>query len=94
MIPLMLALACGGDDTTTGTTDTGTTDSGTTAGTADTEPPTEVTDTAGFYGEAPPEPVPLPTFAAINQHGEARGPDHLVGHATVLWFYPLADTPG
>jgi len=92
MIPLMFALACGGDSTT-GTTDTGTTDSGT-AGTTDTAPVTSVTDTVSFYGTAPDQPVPLPTFAAINQLGEPRGPDDLTGHATVLWFYPLADTPG
>jgi hypothetical protein len=94
MIPLMIVLACGGD-TTTGSTDTGTsaTDTGTT-GTTDSAPVTSVTDTVSFFGTAPPVPVPLPTFAAINQLGEPRGPDDLVGQATVLWFYPFADSPG
>ncbi len=94
MIPLLFALACAGD-TTTGTSDSGTTDSGATAtGTTDTAPPTQVTDTVALNGTAPAVPVPLPTFAALNQLGEPRGPEHLVGHATVVWFYPLADTPG
>ena len=93
MISLMFALACGGDSTTgTAGTDTGASDTG--SGATDSGPATEVTDTVSFYGTAPAEPVPLPDFAAINQYGEPRGPDDLLGHATVLWFYPLAETPG
>lgn len=39
-------------------------------------------------------PLPLPAFAVTNHLGEPRGPEHLQGHPTVLWFYPMAGTPG
>lgn len=48
----------------------------------------------GLHGVAPDAPVALPTFAARNQHGEARSEADLLGHPTVLWFYPAAGTFG
>ncbi len=87
MISLVFALACAADDSVA-TGGSGSDDSDTGA------PATEVTDTEGFNGTSPREPVPLPTFAALNQYGDPRGPEDLLGHATVIWFYPLADTPG
>jgi hypothetical protein len=96
MLSLLFAMACTAGDTgstgDSGVGDSGTGDSGTTQ---DTEPPvTEITDTQDLYGTFPAVEAPLPEFAALNQLGEPRGPDDLVGHATVIWFYPLADTPG
>ncbi len=36
----------------------------------------------------------LPSFEALNHEGEARGREHLLGRPTVIWFYPMASTPG
>ncbi len=33
-------------------------------------------------------------FSAVNHAGEPRDRSHLLGHPSVLWFYPMADTPG
>lgn len=48
----------------------------------------------GLHGVAPAEPVPVPEFSATNRDGTARTSVDLVGHPTVLWFYPLANTGG
>ena len=45
-------------------------------------------------GAIPAAPIALPTFSARNQLGEARSEADLVGHPTVLWFYPAAGTYG
>jgi hypothetical protein len=64
---------------------------------ADSEPPEESFDT-GLYdqlnGERPAEFLAAPDFEAFAHTGEARGKEHLLGHPTVLWFYPLASTSG
>lgn len=36
----------------------------------------------------------VPEFAAVNHLGEPRSRADLVGHPTVLWFFPAAGTPG
>jgi len=39
--------------------------------------------------------VPAPTFAGVLDHtGAVVSPDALIGHPTVLWFYPIASTAG
>ena len=48
----------------------------------------------GLHGVRPPTPLPAPTFTATSQAGEPRGPADLLGRPTVLWFYPMAGTPG
>ena len=50
--------------------------------------------TKNFYGASPTEKVALPDFKTINYDGSTRGKEDLVGHPTVLWFYPRAGTPG
>lgn len=67
---------------------------------ADTSPPEDTAppfDT-GLYGQLNgAEPAALldaPEFEATAHNGELRGRDHLLGHPTVLWFYPLASTSG
>ena len=45
-------------------------------------------------GTFPPEALPLIDFTATNYDGSERGRDHLVGHPTVIWFYPRAQTAG
>lgn len=89
-LPLLLALGCVAPDgkggpVADGADDTGATDTGDTAG--DTLPD-------GLNGTPPAEAVSLPTFAARNQYGEDRSEADLLGHPTVLWFYPAAGTYG
>ncbi len=39
--------------------------------------------------------VPPPTFGGVLDHtGAAVSPDALLGHPTVMWFYPAASTGG
>lgn len=49
---------------------------------------------SSFYGTIPAEQLALPDFKALNHNGESRGKDDLIGHPTVLWFYPRSGTPG
>ena len=37
---------------------------------------------------------PVPDFEARAHDGAPRGLEHLLGHPTVLFFYPAAGTPG
>jgi hypothetical protein len=46
-------------------------------------------------GRIPENPLPVPEFSAVfNYDGSARTQVDLVGHPTVVWFYPLAGTYG
>lgn len=93
---LLLFLACQHSDSETpktldsSVTDSSTTDSSTTdsQGTTDTAPP------AGLHGEIPENPLPLPDFTATAMNGETRTKADLLGHPTVIWFYPAATTAG
>jgi hypothetical protein len=97
---LTLLLACAGstpadtslvdsgapaDTDTTGDTDTDTDTDGDTDG--DTLP-------EGLNGTAPRDAISLPTFAARNQYGEDRSEADVLGHPTIMWFYPAAGTYG
>jgi hypothetical protein len=78
------------------------------AGCAAPKPPAESTastlDSGGAAGgdSAPPQlngvppeaPVPAPEFAATNLDGSARSRADLLGHPTVMWFYPAAASAG
>jgi len=46
-----------------------------------------------LHGTYPAAELPLPEFEALNSDGGVRGPDHLRGHPTVMWFFPFAGTP-
>ncbi len=48
----------------------------------------------GLYGHAPSAPLAAPAFAATNRDGATRDRDAVLGHPSVIWFYPAADTPG
>ncbi len=50
--------------------------------------------TTNLNGTPPESPIPLPSFAATNRDGSARSRDDLLGHPTVMWFYPLAASAG
>ncbi|MDP2315781.1 MAG: hypothetical protein Q8P41_22980 [Pseudomonadota bacterium] len=91
MLLLLLACTGPGKDDTSSVADSGDTDSNDTSG--DTDPgDTDLPD--DLNGTAPAAAVALPTFSARNQYGEARSEADLVGHPTVLWFYPAAGTYG
>ncbi len=49
---------------------------------------------ANLVGDKPARALELPTFAAVAHNGQPRGPEHLKGHPTVIWFYPAAGTAG
>lgn len=53
-------------------------------------------DMAGLVlnGTIPPGDVPAPDFTATAHTGEARTRADLLGHPTVMWFYPEAYTGG
>lgn len=63
------------------------------AGDSDTGEPV---DTSGLelHGTAPEEELPLPDFTATNMDGSSRTGVDLVGHPTIVWFYPAAATGG
>lgn len=46
------------------------------------------------HGVVPEAPAALPEFQAVNHLGEARGREDLLGSPTVLWFFPIPDSPG
>jgi len=47
-----------------------------------------------YFGTTPVEQLALPEFSARNADGTTRGKEDLIGHPTVLWFYPRSGTPG
>jgi peroxiredoxin len=49
---------------------------------------------AELHGERPSAPVPAPEFQAVAHTGAARTRTDLMGHPTVLWFFPIVGTPG
>jgi len=64
---------------------------------ADTDTPGDTdgdTLPAGLNGTAPRAAISLPTFAARNQYGDARSEADVLGHPTIMWFYPAAGTYG
>jgi hypothetical protein len=45
-------------------------------------------------GSVPDEALAAPEFVATNRDGGARSREDLLGHPTVMWFYPAAATAG
>jgi hypothetical protein len=87
--------ATGTSTTATGTTTTATgtsTTSTTSTGTTDTTSTT--IDTTKLYGTAPDKAVPAPKFTVYNHESEERTRADLLGHPTVIWFFPAAGTSG
>lgn len=90
-----------GTDSGTDTTDSGG-DSGTDTADSGTDTADSGTDTSdsgdtasvSLHGDVPTSVLELPDFSATNQDSEPRGPDALIGHPSVLWFYPAAGTSG
>src|SRR5688500_2314692 len=57
---------------------------------ADGDTDTDLPD--GLNGDVPEVRLAAPEFEATNRDGSARGHADLVGHPTVIWFYPAAGT--
>jgi len=51
-------------------------------------------DWDSLNGDVPAAPVDVPEFAARNYDGGARSREDVLGHPTVMWFYPAAATSG
>ena len=62
---------------------------------ADTDTDTD-TDTGVyvFNGTVPDSRIPAPEFEARNMDGSTRSRPDLIGHPTVVWFYPAAASSG
>lgn len=86
LLPLMFACATG----TRPTTPLSSTGTASTEATAAAAPPLP----AGLIGQPPAAPRALPEFQATNRDGAARRREDLLGHPTVIWFYPAAATAG
>lgn len=66
-----------------------------TVDTVDTPAPSDPTGLpAGLVGHPPAQPVPATVFTAHNYDNTLRNKDSLLGHPTVVWFFPATGTPG
>jgi len=93
--PVLFALALGctaskGDDES----DDSTGDNDETGDLDDTSDDVEDVDPAELNGTVPDVATPAPDFVATNRDGAARAREDLLGHPTVMWFYPAAATGG
>lgn len=61
---------------------------------ADPAPPATTPDGQVLVGSRPAEALGLPELAVADQRGEVRSGADLLGRPHVLWFYPMAGTPG
>ena len=58
-----------------------------------TAPPAE--EETAMHASPAPEALPLPSLAEVrDEAGNLIARDAILGHWTVLWFYPAAATPG
>ena len=79
----------GDDDTAAGDDDDTAAGDDDTADDDDTTPP----PADQLHGTAPAQALAVPTFEAVNSDGSARSTPDLLGHPTVMWFFPYAGTP-
>ena len=67
-------------------------------GLTDTAPSGEDTsleiDAESLHGVEPESAIAAPDFVATNYDGTLRDRSALLGHPTVMWFFPFAGTPG
>lgn len=70
--------------------------SGDTAASSDVGPGGDANDVDPdrLNGSVPDEALAAPDFAATNRDGSGRDREDLLGHPTVIWFYPAAATAG
>ena len=105
-VPLLITAFCGCQapepesltDTSVPVSDSGEADTtpADTAAVEDTDTdPTDTDDSgSGFNGTDPSPAIPLPTFTATNSDGVARGPEHLTGDPSIIWFFRDAGSAG
>lgn len=92
---LLLFLACMAKDPPSDPTgDGGDTPDGGTADAAATDGGGSDGGVSGLVGSAPAKAIPAPEFVATNRDGSGRSREDLLGHPTVIWFYPAASTAG
>ena len=48
----------------------------------------------GLNGTAPDDAIGVPEFVATNRDATGRSRQDVLGHPTVMWFYPAAGTGG
>lgn len=51
-------------------------------------------DMAALVGKCADKNRTLPPFKALSHDGTPRSKKDLMGHPTVIWFFPVAGTPG
>lgn len=51
-------------------------------------------DAPMLHGSPPLAPMTAPEFTVLNRDGTTRTRADLLGHRTVMWFYPAAFTSG
>ena len=88
--------AAGDDDTADDDDDTVAGDDDTAAGdddTADDDDDTTPPPADQLHGTAPAQALAVPSFEAVNSDGSSRSTPDLLGHPTVMWFFPYAGTP-
>lgn len=51
-------------------------------------------DWSRLHGTLPADQLSLPVFTATNMDGTVRDESDLLGHVTLMWFYPAAGTGG
>jgi hypothetical protein len=51
-------------------------------------------DAADLKGEQPDGPLAAPEFTVLNHDSSSRTREDLLGHRTVMWFFPFAMSPG
>lgn len=71
-----------------------TADSGDSGDSADSSADGGETGAPDYHGTVPSDPTAAPTFSVLNQDEQVRTRDDLLGHPTVMWFYPAAATSG
>lgn len=47
-----------------------------------------------LHGKVPEVALDAPEFVATSHDGTTRGKPDLLGHPTVMWFFPFSGTPG
>jgi len=94
LVPLVALAGCTsppGEDASGGDDSAGAVDSG--SGSDDGGLANDV-DPDLLNGTVPDSVLPAPEFVATNRDGAGRDREDLLGHPTVMWFYPAAATSG
>ena len=92
---LGFSLACSGDKNDSGHHHDGSDTSAVDSGVADSGGNTDQNELPGnLHGTEPAQPVLPPEFSATSHDGGLRSQTDLLGHPTVMWFFPAAATPG